>query len=196
MALRISKPPTELVVTLEEARDHLLIDADDTSQDRAIQREILAVTAWLAGPSGWLGRSLIEQELELTVAGDQIGERAPIALPRPPALGVDEVAWVDRAGQAHVVPPAAYHLVLGDDGLSHLSLGSDGALPALGGDRAYIRIRYRGGYGKAAADVDEGLRQAILMTLARVHEFRGDGVTGALQADPFIRDLFAPYRVF
>ncbi len=34
------------------------------------------------------------------------------------------------------------------------------------------------------------------MTVARLYENRGEGVTGDFREYPFIHDLFGPYRVF
>jgi hypothetical protein len=68
-----------------------------------------------------------------------------------------------------------------------------GAWPSAGcGEGA--RIRYRAGVEGGA--IDEGLRQAIIMTVARLYENRGEGIGSDLREDPFIQDLFSPYRVF
>jgi uncharacterized phiE125 gp8 family phage protein len=204
MSLRIVTPATALAVTLEDARDHCGITADDGPEhDRLLTREIRAVTDWLTGPSGWLGRSLLTRTLDLTVplgiipawsGGSEYGCIEGIALPWPPLVEVMSVTVQDANGET-VIPTGSYYTVE-RYGVARLLFRDDFRWPILAEGPALLRIRFKAGYGDEPDDLDQGLAQAVLMTVARLHENRGDGVTGNLQTDPFIRDLFAPYRVF
>ncbi len=68
-----------------------------------------------------------------------------------------------------------------------------GAWPSAGDGEA-ARIRYRAGH--PGGEIDEGLRHAIIMTVARLYGPRGEGVDGDFREDPFIQELFGPYRVW
>lgn len=204
MALRIVTPPARdaLVVTVDEAKEHLRVETN--ASDALIERLIRTVTDWLAGRHGWLGRSLVRQTLALTVplplipafTGPAIVGITGIVLPRPPILEVQTVELLDAAQTATVIPPAGFYTFEGDDGLTRLVFQADFRWPVIASGPAFVRITYAAGYGDAGEDVDEGLRHAILMTVARLHESRGDAMLSSLQDDPQIARMFAPYRVW
>lgn len=206
MALKIITPPATdaLPVTLEEAKDHLRVEGD--ASNALITRQIRAVTDWLAGRNGWLGRSLICQTLALTVplpvlmgfTGPEVSREGAcgITLPRPPVITIKSVEVIDAAGSPVVVPTAGFTTYDGDDDLTHLVFLPDYRWPVIAAGPAFLRVTYDAGYGPKSTDVDEGLRHAILMAVARLHEARGDPFSTSLQDDPVMQRMFAPYRVW
>lgn len=194
MSLAIAEKPAVPVVTKTEFREHAGqegMGADDLFVDRTIE----AVTAWLAGPSGWLGRSLVAQTLRLTVPfGSEYGIFG-IVLPRPPFIEVRSVAVVDAAGIATTVPPAAYYTHQEADGFTRLAFTTAFRAPVLPPGPAWLRVEYRAGYGDKGEDVDPGIRHALLMAVMRLYAGRGDP-TMTLQSDPMMGDLFAAYRMW
>ena len=205
MALKILTPPAGdgLPVTIADARDHLKIDGN--LEDAILSREIRAVMAWLAGPQGWLGRSILSQRLRLTVplglhdgfTGPEIGGAADmtgVVLPRPPVIEVESVAVVDARGGTTLVDVAGYTVSDGPDGLTRVLFTDLHRWPVVAAGPAQLAVTYRAGYGATAAEVDAGLAHAILMTVARLHTSRGDP-TSTLADDPMIARLFAPYTV-
>lgn len=197
MALAIVTPPpaTVLPVTLEEVKDHLRIE--DAASDALLKRQVAAVADWLAGPHGWLGRSLIRQTLALTVPMPGAdGGMSGITLPRPPVIEVAKVELLDAQRQAVAIPSEAFSTYEGEDGLTHLVFLPDYRWPVIANGPAFIRATYAAGYGETADTVPAGLRHGILMAVARLHEARGDPFATSLQDDPQTARQFAPYRVW
>lgn len=199
MALSIITPPEREnpVVLLAEAKEHLRVETSES--DGLIERQIRAVSDWLAGQHGWLGRSLVQQTLALTlpISADYVEPAMlGIVLPRPPVIAVQSVEMIDAARVPIAVPSSGFYTFDGDDGLTRLGFHPDFRWPVMAAGPAFLRITYTAGYGPKGEDVDEGLRHAILMTVARLHESRGDAMLGSLQDDPQIARMFAPYRVW
>jgi len=196
MSLHIVTPPLpgDTPVLVPEAKQFLRVSGSDF--DREIHNMILAVNAWLVGPTGWLGRSLVQQTLELRLAGFPHGLAHWIALPRPPLIAVESVKYDDPDGVEQTLSPDAYRITEGDDGLPYLMMKRGQPWPACLCDVDSVRIRYTAGYGKNGWHVDEGIRHAILMTVARLFQCHGDGLTADFREDRFVQSLFAPYRVW
>lgn len=199
--LTIVTPPAQPVLYPEDVKRHLRVDHDH--EDDLIRDLIASVTTWLAGRDGWLGRSLITQTLELTVpspvrpgfVGPHWDETGCIVLPRPPFLAIESIMQQDRTGAAVLISPALYSANVGADGLARVSF-RDVPWSVMSADPVSVVVRYRAGYGTKPEDIDAGIRQAMLMTVARLYANRGDGVTADFREDRFVQSLFAPYRVW
>jgi uncharacterized phiE125 gp8 family phage protein len=200
--LTIVTPPQRLPLYPEDVKRYLRVTHNE--EDFLIQDLIGSVTEWLTGRDGWLGRSLITQTLELSVplpwhpgfVGPYWDSTGCIVLPRPPYLAIESVSYLDSAGGAILISPAMYSTSVGGDGLVRLTFRPD--VPWVGSavDAASVVVRYRAGYGPSADYVDHGIRQAMLMTVARLYANRGDGLTADFREDRFVQSLFAPYRVW
>jgi len=94
------------------------------------------------------------------------------------------------------IPSAAYSIDVGGVGLACLGVGSDVPWLSNGAEPAKVGVIYQAGYRPQPTDVDEGIRQAILMTVARLYANRGDGLTADFREDHFVQSLFAPYQVW
>lgn len=183
MALAIIQAPATMPVSLADAKAHCAVDG--SALDGQITRLIAAVTSWLAGPQGWLGRSLCDQTLEWT------GEAfiGPVKLPRPPFLSIEAAHYLD-GGAATAIEVDDLTAYVRDDGLAHVGLIDGSGWGAIGRG---LRIRYRAGYGTSldpARPVDPGLQHAILVMVARLLEDRE-----ALHQSG-ARDLFGPWIVW
>jgi uncharacterized phiE125 gp8 family phage protein len=200
--LTILTPPEQDPLYVEDVKRYLRVtdDADDT----LILDLIASVTAWLAGRDGWLGRSLINQTLELTVplqvqqgfVGPHWAGAGCIVLPRPPHLSIQSISQLDRAGAAVLLSPSMYFASVGGGGFARVSFKPDVSWIGTTSDVVSIVVRYEAGYGSNPENVDAGIRQAMLMTIARLYANRGDGLTSDFREDRFVQSLFAPYRVW
>jgi uncharacterized phiE125 gp8 family phage protein len=194
MTIRIVTPPDGEAITLAEVKEQLRLDG--SAQDSLIGRLIAVVVDWVAGPSGWLGRSLLDQTLELTLDYFPHDRCDGITLRRPPLIEVDSITIDDGSSPLPVVDPATYTVRVDADGLARIYLAPHAVWPVVpGGLRGAIKVIYRAGYGTDAEDIDAGLRHAMIMTVVRLFENRGDAMP-SLQADPQIRAMFAPYLVY
>lgn len=169
--------PPEPVVSLEEAKLRLRVDHDN--DDELIEALVAAATQHVDGPTGWLGRAIGEQTLELRL--DRFGSKA-IGLPFRPIIGIDSVTYLDDSG-------ADVDLAEGDGWRwspgSHLLLPPyNQSWPSGRCDADAVRIRYRAGYNGEDFDaggtgpVPEPIRTAIMLYAGVWYENREETLTG------------------
>src|SRR5690606_28165025 len=97
MTVRVIVPPEPIVTPGDIPGSH-------AGNDAAVTRAIAAATRTIDGPSGWLGRALGPQTLELS--GWFGCER--VRLPFPPIIDIVSVVTEDRDGNAETVDPSMY----------------------------------------------------------------------------------------
>jgi hypothetical protein len=163
MTVRVIVPPPQLV----SPEDIPGVDVGDS----AVAAMIAAVTATLDGPSGWLGRSLGLQTLEISreVWCDRI------SLPFPPSVDIVSVKYTDDAGAEQTVD-SQYYARTGD----LLWFKSTWSAPSIGDFPEPIRVRYRAGYNDVEV-VDGGtgpippqVTQAIIMSVQHLRSLAKD----------------------
>lgn len=185
------------IVSLEEARQHLVeLPEEDESY---VQGLILAATTWLDGPTGWLGRALGIQTLELSTADFYCGSGGNIPLPFCPVLDVVSIRYRDASGVFQTMPPEEYQADLG--GVFPVS----GSWPFVSGRNDNVIFRFKVGSarrdpetGEFITDVPEPIRFAILLLVGHWYRNREAVVIGASVANlPFAVDaLLQPYRIY
>lgn len=177
MSVTVITPP-EAIVSLEEAKQHLRVEHD--SDDAYIEGLIAVATSAIDGPSGWLGRALGEQTLEVLL--DCWPQ--PLRLPYPPEIEIVSVTYVDPNGAEQSWPVSEPMLY--------------GNLPAVRGRGGDIRIRWKAGY--PAGKVPAGIRHAILLMVGDLYANRENGGPSASAAAvnmPVTADrLLQPFRVY
>jgi uncharacterized phiE125 gp8 family phage protein len=135
------------------------------------------------------GRALIAQTWRIVMDAWPAGGR--VALPVLPAQAVTAVRVLDWMGSAQTFSPPIYNLVPGTEP----PVLDASALPQPGKPRDGIEIDVAAGYGPAAADVPEPLRQAMRLMIA--HAYAATGPDGRRpSAEPAeVAALLAPYRI-
>lgn len=184
MNLRQITAPTIRPVTLEEAKAHLGVESLDF--DAQINRLIDAIVSWMASPYGWLNRSLCRQTLEFRVAGWPSAEG--VHLPGGPVASVSSVKYFDTANVEQTVSSADYFL-----DLDRLLMLPGFTKPILMQRPAPIAIRYLAG-AETAAEVPEGLREAVLLMLERLWNTKGAMVPSSLREDSIPDVILSPFR--
>jgi len=191
MRLSLVTPPSILPVSREEAKAHCRVVGDD--EDDVFDGLIAGVVEYLDGPSGILGRAIMEQVWMLELAS---WPTSPLTLPVEPVSGVT-ITYFDTAGAEQTLPVAAYRLDSTSGAASVLHMTGTGDLPALDDDSAYpVRVAITAG-AAAAADVKSGMKVLIKMLIAHWYENREAVVVGTITSEmPLAASaLLARYRI-
>lgn len=184
MLTRIEGPAVE-PVTLEEAKAHAAVIGD--VDNALLARLVSAAVSALDGPDGKLGRCLISQKWRLDLAGFPAGH---FRMPMPPIISIDSVSFIDSAGDEHAF--ADFEVT---------GIGSTGdcvlAPRTLWPYARVASIEFTCGFGPAAANVPEDIRNAVLAIVGAHYAWRESEVLaqGSLRANPEVEDVIERWRV-
>jgi uncharacterized phiE125 gp8 family phage protein len=172
-------------LTLTEAKRFLRVDHGD--DDGLILSLIKAARQRVEARTG---RALMSQSWRVVLDSLPWGGR--LALPLLQVTEVTVVRIFGAWGAAQEFTPPVYRLLPGTEP----PIVDVSALPAPGRARDGIEIDVTAGYGPAAADVPEPLRQAMRLMMA--HAYAATGPDGRVRSGPEpaeIGALLAPYRL-
>lgn len=191
MIVRVIDPPDPIVSWLDAQR-HLRLDGDD--EKAYVEGLIAAATSWIDGPSGWLGRAVGEQTLELADCG--FGNDR---LPYPPIVTVESITYLGSDGLDHEMAEGDFIQLL--NGSIAPLLGQ--SWPSVGDSPEAVRVRYVAGYPVTDADpsvstVPAAITQAILLLIGHWYRNRETVVTGTIATSlPLaVEALLSTYRVW
>ncbi len=187
MALVMTSGPALEPVTVAEAKAHLRID--HSAEDILISSLILTSRLHIETA---LGIALIAQGWRYL--RDRWPASAAVGLPLRPLIAVDEIR-VHRADGSPTVVPASEYVV--DAARAEPRVVRHGASwPVPGRATHGIAIDFTAGFGAAAADVPQPIRQALLMLTAHWYEHRSTIEIGseATVIPLGISELLMPYR--
>jgi uncharacterized phiE125 gp8 family phage protein len=173
-ALRLIVPPPIKPVTLAEAKAHLRVD--NTDEDALINILIDAATSYIDGPTGFLGRALVDQTWELLLDAFPVNE---IKIPIPPLLEVVTLNYFGTDGIEVTLNPAAYTV---DDVNEPGWIVPDGTWPATFNGINSVVVRFRAGYVDTtispANDVPGDIKAALLLYLGSLYANREQVIAG------------------
>ena len=187
MGLRQLSGPSQEPLTLDEVKAYLRIDG--ASEDVLLQSLMLTSRLHIEAA---LGLALLTQSWRLSL--DHWPKDGVVDLPVAPALAVSEVRVLDANGTAAVLAPETYGL---DSSRRPARLVSQtGRWPLPGRKIAGIEIDLTAGFGPAASDVPEPVRQALLLLVAHWYEHRDPIEIGtpATAVPHAVNRLLNPYR--
>jgi uncharacterized phiE125 gp8 family phage protein len=201
MSVVVIDPPEYPVVSLEEAKVHLRVDHDDDND--YIESLVAVATATIDGPTGWLGRCLVEQTLEWRGSGFGPCDGR---LPYPPVAEIESVKYDDGAGVEQTIPDTDYRLV-GQPGQPRIVRAYGSSWPSARCDDESVRIRYTAGWpvetegdGDGAVTIWTGpapIRHAILLMVSELYENREAASDRPRTELPFaVTALLSTFRVF
>lgn len=183
--------PEQPAVSLAEAKLHLRVDHD--AEDSLIERIIRAATERAEEIQG---RAYVTQTFRLGLPRFPRGR--VIYLPRPPLQSVEQITYLDPAGEEQTLSPDVYRV---DPAAvpGRVILRQGAAWPETADEPDAVRVTYLAGYGDTGEAVPEETRAAILLFVGHLYESReaitiGTGPTFKLAYGP--EYLLWPDRVF
>ena len=164
--LELISAPAVPPITYEAVREHLRLETDDDAGQ--VGALIEAARAFADGADGWLGRALITQRWRAHYDGFP---RWAIEVPLPPLQSVEEVAYLDLAGDRQVIDPADYFV-------DNVSPGWPGRIlpaermhwPSELDRPASVSVAFTAGFGDQAHTLPNDLRLGLLMLIAHWYE--------------------------
>lgn len=189
MRLTRTVDPAELPISRDEAKLYCRVEHDE--EDTLIDSLIAAAVDYLDGPSGILGRAIIQQQwlLELDAWPSRL------ALPIEPVSSIT-VQYLDKLGAETDVPENQFVIIDAPSARTVLEWVEGFQAPELSNTCYPVKISITAGFG-AATDVPEGIKVAIKMMVGHWYDNRETVVLGVSVAElPMaVNALLARYRL-
>lgn len=186
-------PPDIRVLSKEDAKAHLRVDADFVLEDDLIEALVLAAESRLDGWAGLLGRCMIDQTW---VASYDAFNWPTLALPFPDVSSV-VVSYFDADGVENEISEDDFRLIE-TASTTAIEWRSGYGLPSTSVRSDAVRVEMVVGFGPEPEDVPEAIRHAIKLLVGGWYENREESVIGVSVASLPIslaaESLIAPYR--
>lgn len=173
MGLKRSVDPTVPLLTTAEAKLHLRIDHSD--EDTYVDALVKAATYKV---ESYIRRSLLSQTWIYTL------DRFPawtINVPRPPAIAVSSLAYVDTDGASQTLSSSLYRVTINGTP-SRITPVYGEVWPTTRNQTDAVTITYTAGYGVTAATVPEQIREAVRLIVGHWYVNRETVTTGTIVA--------------
>jgi len=161
---KVTTAPSVEPVTVPELKLFARIDHDD--EDTILDNFIKAARE---ATEIYLRKALITQTITLYL--DE-WHSSSLELPRPPLLSVTSISLLDESGTETTYSSDNYYIDTSED-FGRIIIKQN-ATPPYNSDRyhAGYKIVYTAGYGQAASDVPESIRQCIMLWATSIYENR------------------------
>lgn len=184
-------PPSVPLVSLSEAKLHLRVDSDD--DDDLIEALVAAAVSYLDGWSGTLGRCLVSQTWKESFSAFPSCTRLRLRL--VPVGSITSVVYRDSSNVEQTLSSSLYSGPLLDAHGAYLALDDDEVWPDTYDRDDAVTVTYVAGYGAAASDVPQAIRQAALLMIGHWYENREAVAAGIIVEVPLgATFLLNPFR--
>lgn len=188
MGLKLKTAPTELTVTLIEAKAHLNILSTD---DDILIEFLIGVATEQAEEI--TNRQLMRATYEMTM--EILPER--FELKKPPLGAVEKIEYISDGSDSYVLLDPSFYVVDGTVEPAVVVKHRDMSYPAISWMPNAVRVTYSAGYADAAS-VPKSIKQWMLIRIATLYEHREEIVVG-MSVTPVQNDyndyLISKYRV-
>jgi uncharacterized phiE125 gp8 family phage protein len=200
MGLKLVTAPAEQPITLAQAKQQCRA-TEFTDDDTLIELFIDAAVDFVDGPSGFLGRALIDQTWDYYLDAFPT-DSGPIEIPLPPLIEVIGLFYQDGDGVEQEWTSTNYRVdASGEPGRISLGSGISWPTPIVEGDA--VRIRFRAGYlnqidSPAVESVPGAIKAALLIHVADLYANRESAIVGQTVAQlPWTAEqLLRRYRFY
>ena len=170
MTLILKTAPTTPLFTLDQIKAHLCLTDDFTESDASLTDMGDAVTDYLDGNAGVLGRGLITQTYTMILNFLP----SMIFIPLPPLQTVDEIRYLDTAGTQQILDPSIYRVVYAGavNRKALLTLANNQSWPSIDTQIGAVEIDFTCGYGDSWNDIPANTRSLAQMLLGSLFETR------------------------
>lgn len=202
--LTLVTAPDVTPVNVDDVTRHTEAPADGYNTD-ILEAFIAAATAHVDGPTGVLGRALVQQVWDYKIDCFPC-HGASILMPLPPLQSVTSIGYVDGDGATQTWGSGNYQVVgAGAEARAEIVEAYGAVWPVTRRRREAVTIRFTCGYPAADEELPEHIptvpdpiRHAIIMMVADMYRFRETVEPGALSAVPMslpVKALLTPFRV-
>ena len=187
MTERIKTQPAKEPMTLQEAKNHLVVDHADN--DSII--DVLIVGARKEAED-YMERALITQTWELFLDHFPKIITDPILVPRPPLIQVTSIKYIDDDGVLQTLANTEYD-VDAKSAPGRILPAFEKEWPDTRRVPNAVTIEFLAGYGTEAQDVPQNIVHGMKLTISEWHENRG-GPGEAPQAATNLWDRYMDFR--
>ena len=188
MPYKVITAPAAEPVTTDEAKKHLNVTTAD--DDAYIGTLITAAREYV---ENIIRRSLMTQTIQATL--DKFAEC--IELERGPAQSIESIKYIDFDGVEQTLAASDYQTDLVTVP-PRIVAAYGKSWPATRDQLNAVTIEFIAGYGDAAADVPQPIKQAMLLYIGHLYENRESVITGTMVSETpqGVNALLSPYRVW
>lgn len=188
MGLKRTVEPTDLFITLQEAKDHLRVEVTD--DDSYISELIILARDHI---ETFVRRSLVTQTWEYALNEFPSGK---IKLPMSPVQSVTDIKYIDAEGIEQTWANTEYDVFM-NEMPGFVKLGFDKTYPTIRNTQDAIKITYVTGYSRREL-IPRAIIHAGLLLIGHFYERREQTqVGGTIVEIPYgIETLLFPHRMF
>lgn len=188
MGLKRTIEPTELILTLGEAKDHLRVTMDN--EDSLIEGLILTAQNFI---ELFIRRSLVPQTWEYTLNEFPAGK---VQLPNSPLISITNIKYIDPDGVEQTWANTEYD-EFNNTIPGYFKLAYNKTYPSIRSVQDAVKITYQAGYA-SREKIPAVIRQAAFLTIGHYYERREESIVGAkINSIPMgVETLLWPHRMF